>query len=77
MRGALLVLLPFFLGAVRSLAFGLQSPSEPGARRAIAAEMEYQVLLITIFCLTGLLASLCLINRFPELGAAVAEMNQF
>jgi hypothetical protein len=77
MRHPLLVLLSSVLGTMRSLAFSIQPPSKPGTRRTIPAETEYQVLLITIFCLTGLLVFLCLMCWFPDLGAIVAEMNQF
>lgn len=77
MRHPLLLLLPAVLGATRSLAFGIQSPSKAGTRPAIPADAEYQVLLIAIFCLSGLLVSLYLINLFPDLGAQIAEINQF
>lgn len=77
MRHLLLVLSSSVLGTMRSLAFSIQPPSKPGTRATIPAETEYPVLLITIFCLTGLLVSLCLMSWFPDLGATVADMNQF
>jgi len=77
MRHPLFLLLPVVLVATRSLALGISWPTKPGARPAIPAEIEYQALLIVIFCLTGLLASLYAMARFPDLGAAIAEMNQF
>jgi hypothetical protein len=73
----LLLLLPVVLAATRSLASGIRPPSRAGARPTIPAEAEYQVLLIVIFCLTGLLVSLYLMIRFPDLGAAIAEIDQF
>lgn len=75
MRYPLLLLLPFVLVATRSIAFG--SPGKAPARRTTSADAEYQVLLIIIFCLTGLLVSLCLMIRFPEIGAIAAETDQF
>jgi hypothetical protein len=77
MRHPLLLLLPVVLAATRSLAFGIQPPSKARARPTIPAEAEYQVLLIVIFCLSGLLVSLYLMIRFPDLGAVIAEANQF
>jgi hypothetical protein len=77
MRHPLFLLLPFVLAATRSLAFGIQSPGKPGARPTIPAEREYKVLLIVVFSLSGLLVALTLIFRFPELGAVIAEYNQF
>ena len=77
MRHPLFLLLPFVLAATRSLASGIQSRGKPGARPTILAEREYEVLLIVIFCLSGLLVALNLIFRFPNLGAVIAEYNQF
>jgi hypothetical protein len=72
-----LLLVPAVLAATRSLAFGIQSRGESGARSAISTETEYEMLVVVIFCLTGLLVSLCVMTEFPNLGAIVAEMNQF
>jgi hypothetical protein len=46
-------------------------------RPTVSAETEYRGLLLVIFCLTGLLATLALMIRLPELGAQIAELNQF
>jgi hypothetical protein len=73
----LLLLLPVVLAATRSLASGIQSLSRASARPTIPAEAEYQVLVIVIFCLTGLLLSLYLMIQFPDLGTAIAEIDQF
>jgi hypothetical protein len=73
MRHPLFLLLPFVLAATRSLAFGIQSPAKPGARPTIPAERECEVLLIVIVSLLAL----NLIFRFPDLGAVIAEYNQF
>jgi hypothetical protein len=77
MRHSALLLLPAVLAATRSLAFGIQSSRKSGARQTIPAETEYEILLVVIFCLTGLLVSLYLMTRFPELGAAISQLNQF
>jgi hypothetical protein len=77
MRDPLLLLLPVFLAATRSLAFAIQWPSKDGLRPTISAATEYQVLLVVIFCLTGLLVTLALMVRFPNFGAEIAELNQF
>jgi len=76
MRDPLLLLLPFVLAAARSLTFGIRLPYEPEGLPAISAGSECKVLLIVIFCLTGLLATLYLMARFPDLGAMIAEYNQ-
>jgi len=72
-----LLLVPPVLAATRSLAFGIQARGEHVARSAISAETEYEMLVVVVFCLTGLLVSLCVMTGFPNLGAIVAEMNQF
>jgi hypothetical protein len=46
-------------------------------RRLVSAEAEYEFLKIAIFCLLGLIATLSLMTRFPELGALIASYNQF
>lgn len=73
----LLLLLPVVVAATRSLAFGIQSPNKSAARSAIPAELEYQFLLVVIFCLAGLLISLYVVIRFPDFGTAMAEANRF
>lgn len=77
MHHPLLLLVPVILAATRSLAAGIQSPNKPEARPMISAETEREFLLVTIFCLTGLLISLYVLTEFPDLGAAIVEMNQF
>ena len=77
MRDPLVLLFPFFLAAARSLTFGIRSRGPSGEWQAISAEDEYRFLLVAIFCLTGLLITLGLMIRFPDLGAMIAEYNQF
>jgi hypothetical protein len=77
MRYPIFLVLPFVLGASRSLVFGIQSPSKHGVRRTLPAEAEYEALLIVIFCLIGLFVTLSLTLRFPALGALLEEYNQF
>jgi hypothetical protein len=68
MRYPLLILVPAVIAATRSLASGIST---------ISAETESEILPIIIFCLTGLLVSLYAMTNFPDLGLAIAEMNQF
>jgi hypothetical protein len=77
MRHPLFLFLPFVLAATRSLVLGVQSPGKLAVRSTIPSETEYEALLIVILCLTGLLISLSMMVRFPELGAVIAEYNQF
>jgi hypothetical protein len=78
MRHSLFLLLPVVLaGATRSLALGIQLPGKWGVHPTIPTEAEYEALIIAIFCLTGLLLYLGLMIRFPDLGAVIAEYNQF
>lgn len=77
MRYLLVLLLPLAVAATRSIAFGIQWPNSEDRRSTISTETEYQALVIVIFCLTGLLATLSLMIRFPDLGALIAEYNQF
>jgi hypothetical protein len=77
MTHPLFLLLPFVLAATRSLAVGVHLPGESGRRPAIPVETEYEILLIVIFCLTGLVICLSLMFRFPDFGAVIAEYNQF
>jgi len=76
MRHPLFLLLPFVLAATR-LAFGIRPPSKYGVQPRIPAETENKALPVVIFCLTGLLITLGLMIRFPDLGAVIAEYNQF
>jgi hypothetical protein len=76
MRHPLFHLLQVAFADTRSLAFGIQSPSKRGGP-ALPAETEYAALLIVISCLTGLLVIRILMIRFPDLGAVIAEFNQF
>jgi hypothetical protein len=77
MHNPLILLVPFILAATRSLAFAIRSPGKPGLCSTTPAEMEFQILLTVVFSLSGLLASLYLMIQFPELGSAIAELNQF
>lgn len=76
MHYPLILLIPVILAA-RSLAVAIRSPETLGLRPTISAEMEFQILLTVVFSLSGLLITLCLMIRFPELGDAIAELNQF
>jgi hypothetical protein len=73
----LFLLLPFVLAATRSLAFGVQPAGKSDPQSTISAETEYEILYFVIFSLTGLLASLYVMTRFPELGAIIAETDKF
>jgi len=77
MRHQLCLLLPFVLAAVRSLASGIQSVGKSEERSMILVETEYEGLLMAVFCLTGLLITISLNVRFPDLGAVIAEYNRF
>jgi hypothetical protein len=77
MSHPLFLLLPLVLAATRSLAVGIHSLDKSSRRSSQFAEVEYEILLIVVFCLVGLLVTLNLIFRFPDLGAMVAEYNQF
>lgn len=77
MRHPLLLLLPFVLAATRSLSVGVQSFGKPGWLPVLSAEAEYEFLVVVVFCLTGLVGALAFMFRFPELGAVIAEYNQF
>jgi hypothetical protein len=77
MPDPLFLLLPAVLGATRSLAFGMQPASKDGVHSTIPAETEYQALLVAIFCLVGLLLTLSAMVWFPDLGAEIAQYNQF
>lgn len=73
MRYLLLLLLPVVLVATRSLPIGIQLPGERGMSPRMTAQAQYQILLIIVFCLTGLLATLSLMQWFPDLGAIITE----
>lgn len=77
MRHPFFLILPLVVSVMRSLAFGLQLPSKDGAPSTIPAETEYEALVIAIFCLAGLVVSFYVMAQFPELGATIAELNQF
>jgi hypothetical protein len=76
MRDPLVLLFPFFLAAARCLAFSIRSPGTSEEWRTISAETEFRFLLIAIFSLTGLLITMGLMIRFPDLGEVIAEYNQ-
>jgi hypothetical protein len=71
----ILVIAGFF--AARSLSLGIQSAARSGIRPIMSAENESELLKIIIFCLIGLLATFGLMIRYPDLGAVIAEYNQF
>lgn len=77
MHNPLILLVPVILAATRSLAFAIRTPGKPELRSTTPAEMEFQILLTVVFSLSGLLAALYLTIQFPELGTAIAELNQF
>jgi hypothetical protein len=77
MHHLLFVLFPCALAATRSLMAGIQLPGRSAERPIISAEMEFQFLLVVIFCLSGLVISLNLIFLFPDVGAITTEYNQF
>ena len=76
MHYPLILLVPVIL-AVRSLAVATRPPGKIGVSWSIPAEVEFQILLTVVFSLSGLLASLYLMIKFPEFGNAIAEFNQF
>jgi hypothetical protein len=43
----------------------------------VASIRDPSLIAITVFCLIGLLAFLNVILRFPDLGAFIAQYNQF
>jgi hypothetical protein len=81
-----LVLVPLSL-AVLSVTHVLQRLIKPTDRRARKTETEWSRILAIIanpelhamvaFCLIGLLITLNLILRFPDLGAVIEQYNQF
>jgi hypothetical protein len=77
MHNPLLLLVPVILAATRSLAIAIQPPVDSRVRSIIPADLEFQFLLIIVFSLCGLLASLYVMIECPDLGVAIAELNQF
>lgn len=77
MRHAFFLIFPVVAAAMRSLALRPQLPSKDGTPATMSAETEYAALVIVIFCLSALVVSLYVMNRFPELGATITELNQF
>jgi hypothetical protein len=73
----LFLLLPFLIVTTRSLGFGIRPRGKPGVQPVISAETEYEILCVAIYSLTGLLAFLYVMVRFPGLGAIIAEANTF
>ena len=72
MRHALFLLV---LAAVCSLEYAFSSMS--GGDRKIPIERESEFLGMTIFYLLASLIPTYLMTRFPELGAQIAELDQF
>jgi hypothetical protein len=73
MSNLLVAILPFALAAARSLTLGIQSLNGRECPTTLSTETEYEFLKITTFCLLGLLATLTLMMRFQDLGAAMSE----
>jgi hypothetical protein len=46
-------------------------------QRLYAALTDHDVQIVAAFCLIGLLLTLNLIFRFPDMGAVIAQYNQF
>ena len=76
MRQPLILAIVCFFAA-RSLTLGVQSASKSGIRPIMSAEKERELLQIVTFCLVGLLVTFGMMIRFPDLGAIIAEYNQF
>ena len=68
-------LIPFALAATRDLAIAI-APSD-AQRSGISAETEYRILTGVAVALTILLAISSLMTTHPEIGALIAEYNQF
>jgi hypothetical protein len=49
----------------------------PGWSWLVAASRDPNLIAIVIFCAIGLLVTVNLILRFPDLGALIAQYNQF
>lgn len=77
MSNPVLLILPLIVAATRSLALSIQSPRELGDRPTTSAERECELLMIVAFCLLGLLVTLQIMIRFPDLGLIISEYNQF
>ena len=76
MRDSFFLVFPFVLAAARSLAFGIQWRGTSEEWMMISAETEYRFLLVAIFSLIGLLVTLAVMIRFPDLGEVISEYNQ-
>jgi len=77
MHHPLFFLFPFVLVAVRSLTVAIGPTANSGRQLLLTAEAEYELLLIVLFCLSGLLGTVIIILQFPDLGAVIAEYNHF
>ena len=77
MHHLLFLLFPIVLAATRSLTVAIGPAAKPRRQPLLSAEAEYEMLLIVVFCLTGLLGMLMTILQFPEFGAVIAAHNQF
>jgi hypothetical protein len=73
MSNMLVLVVPFIL-ATESI---MLLPSTLGSPPIVPAEKEYKFLTAVTLCLLGLLVGLGLMVRFPDLGAVIAEYNQF
>lgn len=81
-----LILVPAVLAAL-SLTSAFQSPTNPANRRTQETEIAWSrftaaitnldLQVVVAFCLIGLLLTLNLIFRFPNMGAVIAQYNQF
>jgi hypothetical protein len=76
MHDPLILLVPPIFAAIRSLTIAVWPPANSAASSTISAEMEYQFLLVTALSLVGLLATLFVMIQFPDVGEAIAELNQ-
>jgi hypothetical protein len=74
MRHPLILAIACFFAA-RSLTLGIQAVGE--IRPIMSAEKERELLQIVAFCLIGLLVTFGFMVRYPDLGAVIAEYNQF
>ena len=75
MHHSIYFLIPFALAATRDLAIGV-APSRV-KRSMISPETEYRVLSPVAIALTVLLIGSSLMTTHPELGALIANYNQF
>lgn len=75
MHHSIYFLVPFALAATRDLAIGVAPPRVQ--RSVISPETEYRVLSPVTVALTMLLIGSSLMTTYPELGALIANYNQF